>query len=51
MKELIVDELNWPRVMPVVSLAGTLAVECTESGDVHKIDFIQDWAGVFAEEK
>ena len=49
--ELLVDELNWPRVMSVVSLAGTLAVECMERGDVHKLDFIQDWAGDFAEEK
>ena len=49
--ELLVDELNWPRVLSVVSLAGALAVVCTERGDEHKIDFIQDWAGVFAQEK
>ena len=50
-KELLCGELNWSRVMSVVSLAGALAVVCTERGDEHKIDFILDWAGVFAQEK
>ena len=50
-EQLLVGELNWHRVMSVVSLAGALSIECAQRGDVHKIDLIQDWAGVFAQEK
>lgn len=50
-EELLVSEMNWPRVMSLVSLTGVLAIECMERGDEHKVDFIQDWAGAFAEEK
>ena len=51
LEQLFIDELNWPRVMSVVCLTGALAVLCTERGNKHKIDFIQDWAGSFAKEK
>ena len=51
LEQLLIGELNWPRVMSVVCLTGALAVLCTERGNEHKIDFIQDWAGSFAEEK
>ena len=50
-EQLLVGELNWHRVMSVVSLAGALSVECAQRGDVQKIDLIQDWAGGFAQEK
>ena len=49
--QLSIGELNWARVLSVVTLSGTLAVQCAENGDDSKIDLIQDWATSFAEVK
>ena len=49
--QLLVGDLNWARVLSVVSLSGELAVQCMENNEEHKIDFIQDWASSFAEVK
>lgn len=49
LKQLLVGELNWARVMSVVALTGALAVQCMENGEEHKIDFIVDWSSYFAE--
>lgn len=49
--QLLIGELNWMRVMSVVTLSGSLAVECMNRGEEHKIDLIEDWASSFADTK
>ena len=49
--QLLIGELNWARVLSLVALSGTLAVECAENCEYNKIDLIQDWATSFAEVK
>ena len=51
MDQLLIEELNWARVLSIVALSGSLAVQCAEKGEEKKIDLIQDWAASFAEEK
>lgn len=49
--QLLIGELNWARVLSLVALSGTLAVQCAENCEENKIDLIQDWATSFAEVK
>ena len=49
--QLLVGEINWARIMSVVTLSGTLAVQCMENNEEYKTDLIQDWASSFAEVK
>lgn len=49
--QLLIGELNWARIMSVVTLTGALARQCRENGEEYKIDLIQDWASSFAEVK
>ena len=49
--QLLVGELNWARVLSIVALFGSLAVQCAEKGEEKKIDLIRDWAASFAEVK
>ena len=49
--QLLIGELNWARILSIVALSGSLAVQCAEKGVEKKIDLIQDWAASFAEVK
>ena len=49
--QLLIGELNWARVLSIVALSGTLAVQCATQGEENKIYLIQDWATSFAEVK
>ena len=49
--KLLIGELNWARVLSIVALSGSLAVQCAEKGEEKKIDLIQGWVASFAEEK
>lgn len=49
--QLLIGELNWARVMSVLTLSGALSVQCGEIGEENKIDLIEDWANSFAEVK
>lgn len=51
LEQLLIGELNWMRVMSVVTLSGALAVESMNRGEEHNIDLIQDWASSFADTK
>ena len=51
MDQLLIGELNWARVLSIVALSGSVAVQCAEKGEEKKIDLIQDWAASFAEVK
>ena len=49
--QLLIGELNWARVMSVLTLSGALSVQCRDIGEENKIDLIEDWANSFAEVK
>ena len=49
--QLLIGELNWARVLSIVALSGSLAVQCAEKGEEKKIDLVRDWAASFAEMK
>ena len=45
--QLLDGEMNWARVLSVVTLTGALAVHCRENGDEEKITEIRNWADSF----
>ena len=49
--QLLIGELNWARVLSIVALSGSLAVQCAERGEEKKIYLIQDCGASFAEVK
>ena len=40
--QLLIGELNWARILSIVALSGSLAVQCAEKGVEKKKDLIQD---------
>ena len=46
--QLLIGEINWARVLSIVALSGSLAVQCAEKGEEKMIDLIRDWTASFA---
>ena len=51
MDQLLIGELNSARILSIVALSGSLAVQCAEKGEEKKVDLIRDWTALFAEVK
>lgn len=45
--QLLDGEMNWARVLSVVTLSGALAIHCRENGDDEKIKDIRAWTDSF----
>lgn len=48
--QLLHGEMNWARVLSIVTLSGALAVHCKENGEEEKIQDIRDWGNSFLDE-
>ena len=49
--QLLIGDMNWARVLSVVTFTGALAVHCKDNGEEGKIDAIKHWANTFVEKK
>ncbi|KAL3831508.1 hypothetical protein ACJMK2_023249 [Sinanodonta woodiana] len=50
-EELIGKELNWGRVVGILTFSGIMARQCMVSGQASKVDYIVDWTCEFISQR